>query len=321
MVSVVICCYNSAIRLPKTLLHLALQEVADGLNWEVILVDNNSLDNTASIAADLWSEYGYPTSFKVVVEKRAGLSFAREKGIREARYEIVLFCDDDNWLASDYLLVGSSIIRSDKQIGALGGISSLVIEPGCVVPAWFKDNAGAYAVGKQATTSGDVSYRRYLWGAGMLVRKSVLLDFFDVGVESVLTGRLGKVLLAGDDSEVCAWILARGYKLWYTEDLRFQHFMPASRLKKEYFDQMMVGLTGAYWMLTVYWKAIDMLSYKKSVSVVSIVKPITKMLFRRPLSLEEKILIQAAIPRSRFFGTQFCAIIRNLKLITHRLVT
>lgn len=49
-VSIVICCYNSASRLPETLQHIAEQEVAANISWEVIVVDNASTDNTQEIA-------------------------------------------------------------------------------------------------------------------------------------------------------------------------------------------------------------------------------------------------------------------------------
>ena len=87
----IICCYNSATRLPQTLKHLAEQQVPQDLNWEVIVVDNNSTDHTAEVAKDLWVQYGSPVNLKVVPEWNPGLSNARKKGVYEAKGEIIMF--------------------------------------------------------------------------------------------------------------------------------------------------------------------------------------------------------------------------------------
>ena len=92
--SVIVCCYNSAPRLRETLLHLAQQEVTEGFNWEVVLVDNNSTDGTAEVAQSLWAKYGNPVPLRIVKEHTPGLSYARKKGVEESKGELLVFCDD-----------------------------------------------------------------------------------------------------------------------------------------------------------------------------------------------------------------------------------
>lgn len=101
-VSIVICCHNSAKRLPDTLKHLLIQEVPDNLQWEVIVVDNVSTDNTAQVARSLWPDDA-PAPLQVVSEPEPGLSNARKRGFMEAKYELVSFVDDENWLAPDWV--------------------------------------------------------------------------------------------------------------------------------------------------------------------------------------------------------------------------
>lgn len=316
MVSVIVCCYNSVTRLPDTLRYLAQQKVPLGFSWEVILVDNNSSDSTAQLAEHLWSKYQKEVPMKIVYEQRKGLSFARKKGVEAAKYEIVLFCDDDNWLSSSYLYRGFQIMDSNEAIGALGGYSSLATKSEYKVPNWFKENAAAYAVGKQAVKSGDITSRKYLWGAGIFLRKSLLVRFSTIGVRHAMTGRTGGALLAGDDSEICAWVIAGGYLLWYSDDLHLRHFMPDHRLQKDYYDQMMKGLQEAYQLLTIYWKGIEMLSSGKSlVMSVKYIRVFIKACIRKNLSLEDKIILQANIPPAKLFDERFNTIVRNLKLI------
>ncbi len=79
-VSIIICCYNSAHRLPKTLAHLKTQVVSQIIPWEVIVVDNASTDGTDQVAKTQWGELpGVP--FRVVNEPRPGLSNARNLGV------------------------------------------------------------------------------------------------------------------------------------------------------------------------------------------------------------------------------------------------
>ena len=97
-ISIIICCYNSAKRLPETLAHLANQQVDGGVRWELILVNNNSTDETEVVAQNLWGALGSPAPLKIFEEPLPGLSYARNNGMKKAIYEVFLFCDDDNWL-------------------------------------------------------------------------------------------------------------------------------------------------------------------------------------------------------------------------------
>ena len=78
-VSVVICCYNSAWIIGRTLDALKNQNVRDGLSWEIVLVDNNCIDETVSVAQKTMEGCGIP--FRIVEEKNPGLANARKKGI------------------------------------------------------------------------------------------------------------------------------------------------------------------------------------------------------------------------------------------------
>src|SRR5438552_1053990 len=119
-VSVVVCCHNSAPRLTATLTHLAVQQVHGDLQWEVIVVDNASTDDTAGVAHDAW-----PRSLpilRVVHECALGLAHARSRGLSEARYEIVSFIDDDNWVDPDWVKVLADVMAQHPDIGACGGL-------------------------------------------------------------------------------------------------------------------------------------------------------------------------------------------------------
>src|SRR5258707_15236118 len=120
-VSVIICCFNSAARIAPTLEHLYNQKNISLSGWEVIIIDNCSTDNTSEKASKIWESFGpEKPRFKIVNESTPGLSTAREKGLDEAYYDYVLFCDDDNWLDENYLGIALNIMQNNPRIGALG---------------------------------------------------------------------------------------------------------------------------------------------------------------------------------------------------------
>ena len=88
------CCHDGASRLIASLEHLKAQQVVNR-QWEVLLVDNASTDGSGQLALSFWQNG--PAPLRVVRERRLGLSYARERGLAESRYEFLGFVDNDTW--------------------------------------------------------------------------------------------------------------------------------------------------------------------------------------------------------------------------------
>ena len=245
----IVCCYNSESRISDTLENIAKQKILN-LQLEVILVDNNSSDNTAKVAIEVWSKLGNPFCLSILTEPTPGLSHARKKGVLSAKGEIIVFCDDDNWLSEDFIGKGFKIMNSNHEIGVLGGRGIAVFEG--EEPDWFSTFQGSYAVGFQALYSGDITSRGYVWGAGCFIRRQTLLQLYESGFESFCSGRKKGLLLSGDDSEICKWNILIGKKLWYDESLVFKHYIEKHRLEKEYLSQLIEGFNLSREFLTLY---------------------------------------------------------------------
>lgn len=238
-VSVVICCHNSAERLPVTLRHLSVQEHTNYIPWEVIVVDNASTDGTGSVAEANWPA-GSPTPLRVVSEPVVGLAHARRRGFAKSTYEFVSFVDDDNWVCSDWVFRVAEVMSLHPDAGACGG----EIEPAFEVapPTWFDRYKENYAIGAQAEAGGDVTDDRgYLWGAGLTIRKSAYQGLLAGGFSSILTGREGGTLAAGEDAELCLALRLAGWRLWYDPCLRMFHYVPAARLTWSYLCRVVRG--------------------------------------------------------------------------------
>jgi glycosyltransferase involved in cell wall biosynthesis len=239
-ISVVLCCYNSSSRLRPTLEHLAKQKINSQIKWEVILIDNNSNDNTSEFAKNIWLEVGDYIPFQVIPELKPGLSNARKKGIVSANGEILIFCDDDNWLEENYIQIAYDLMLEDKSIGMLGGMGNEVIEGD--KPTWFENLKLSYAVGPQNNEDGDITFKKgFVYGAGSIVRKSVLTAIYEKGFINQLTDRVGKLFVSGGDNEIGYMIALSGFKIHYSSKLIFKHYLPENRLTLPYLVQLAKG--------------------------------------------------------------------------------
>jgi glycosyltransferase involved in cell wall biosynthesis len=240
--------------LPDTLRHLALQRVPGSLEWEVIVIDNASTDETTTIAWREWSKYGGPTlKFKIINEPSPGKSNALRTGINNALYEYIIICDDDNWLVNDYIETSFRIMQADHRIGAAGGQGIAVSD--IQVPEWFLSYQHAYAIGAQSDKIGNISPKKYLWGAGMVFRRSLYKSVYEK-VPSFLAGPLANTLSRGEDVEFCMRILFSGYNLYYDDTLIFQHYLPAERLTVAYREKLFKGYDYERRILDTYTKQL-----------------------------------------------------------------
>lgn len=237
-VSIIVCCYNSAARLGKTLPALAKQQCNSNLAWEIIIVDNASKDNTGTIAAEIWEKLNVATTIKIVYEPLAGLGNARKKGIDEAAYSVILFCDDDNWLAENYVQGVFDILESDSAIAACGGMGIPVFE--IPEPFWFYAYAEAFALGSQEIKN-EKQQLLNLYGAGLAMQKQAFEKLYLSGFSPLLQGRTGKKLSSSEDTELTNAFVLMGYKLFCTDELKFFHYLPKERLTFSYLKKLFVA--------------------------------------------------------------------------------
>lgn len=223
-VSIVICCYNSAARVGETLTH-ALAVDTNGIACEIILVDNNSTDNTVEIARTYSGLKKIP--LRVVNEPLQGLSNARAKGIAESQFELIIFCDDDNHLDKNYVQEAVSIFDLHDNVGIAGGWC----RPKFSIEGreWLEDFFGALAVEKLPREEGSVNW---VFGAGMVIRKDLILKLKAQELKFFLTDRQGIHQTSGGDAEWC--VLARhiGYEVYYSPKMVLFHQIAERRLQK-----------------------------------------------------------------------------------------
>jgi GT2 family glycosyltransferase len=235
-VSVVVCCHNSAQRLPPTMRHLAQQRTQ--VPWEVIVVDNASTDDTATVARSQWPFDAI--SLQVVSEPSLGLSYARARGIAAAKYEFIAFVDDDNWLEPDWVETAFRVMTANPDVGACGGRSRAAFDGDA--PPWFAKVQMSYAVGDRGAEAKDLGDRDgWLWGAGLVLRQTAWTKLVAAGFVQQVPDRQGKALTSGGDAEICLALRRARWRLQYDPRMRFTHYIPSQRLRWNYYLAMIRG--------------------------------------------------------------------------------
>jgi glycosyltransferase involved in cell wall biosynthesis len=246
-ISIIICTYNGKQKLEETL--LAILRLKATFSWELLVIDNASTDGTSEFASSLLNNSGI--DWKILHENKPGLIKARLCGLKASKYDVLLYCDDDNTLDENYLQIGYDLLNQNPSIGALGGCGTPVFE--AQKPDWFDKYGHSFAVGPQAENDGPMSeYPAELYGAGAFFRKEVLLQFIEKGFKSGLSGRTGNNLVSGEDVEWCYLIQLAGYQIWYDHRLVFTHAMPQGRMNWEYYLRLKQGIASGAGQLLPY---------------------------------------------------------------------
>jgi len=237
-ISVIVCCYDSSKRITPTLEHLFKQEITSGFEWEIIIVDNNSSDDTAEKAQQLYDDSDSAIPFRIISEPKTGLSNARQAGFNASKHEIALMVDDDNWLSRNYLEGVWNAFQKDRSIGMVGGLGiPELAEP---EPEWFEKYAYCYATGAQ-TGDGKAGFTSELYGAGLALNLPVLDRLKENGFKSLLSDRVGNSLMSGGDTELCFAFRMAGSKLFYEPSISFQHELPNERINWKYLRRLFHG--------------------------------------------------------------------------------
>jgi glycosyltransferase involved in cell wall biosynthesis len=226
--SVVIATYNRAADLRETLASLARLQ-PDGA-WEVVVVDNNSPDNTREIVEQ--AARTFPVELRYLFEREQGRSPALNAGIRAARGEIIATTDDDVRVPADWLNRASEGL-AQLHCDYVGG--RVLPIWGGPRPVWLPNHGG-----KQWAVIALLDYGRQPLEFGARVPLGVNMAFrrsaFDAaGVFDPNTGRKAGTLLGQEVREWCIRARAAGVRGFYVPDMWLEHVIPADRLCKTYF--------------------------------------------------------------------------------------
>lgn len=228
--TILICTFNGKNKIGATLSHIAglgIPDEADSI--EVLLVDNASNDGTSKFVLDYWAKLNVALPLRILYEKKPGKSNALITGYSNAKGDLIVLCDDDNWLDNDYLIKAHRLFIKYPEIGLAGGFGKSAIFTNDIEPDWFDRFKWAFMVGTHHKKSGFLSKNDYsIYGAGSVLRKEVWINLVNAGFRFQNFNSKSRTM--AEDVELAMAVFFSGYKLYFDINLKFVHDLRWGRL-------------------------------------------------------------------------------------------
>jgi len=246
-ISVIICSYNPRKEyLQRALNALKVQSLSFD-KWQLLLVDNAS---EKELSTD-WDLSWHPNAnhFR---ENKLGLTHARIKGIESAEGKLLVFVDDDNILAADFLETSLIIASNNPFIGVFGG--KLIAEYEVIPPAWLKPYQSILAVRELER---NVWSNLYQWettpaGAGMVIKSEIAKIYAQNSSTHPLKkmlDRKGNNTLSGGDNDMVFTAIDMGFGSGRFKELSLIHIIPKQRLEEKYLFKLYEGILTSKYIL------------------------------------------------------------------------
>ena len=237
--TVVIPTYNGGDRIGKLLDRLRCQTDVEDISWEIIVVDNNSTDNTREVVQCYQADWPSDIPLRYEFEPQQGAGFARNRGASAAKGALVGYLDDDNLPWTNWIRAACKFAQQHPEVGVFG--SRIYGKFSTAPPANFERIAALLAL----TDRGDqpIPYRPEAKilppGAGLVVRRQAWLE--NIPDKPLLSEKFGE-RQAGEDLEMVLCIQRAGWDVWYNAHMRMHHEIPADRLTRAYLVKLCRGI-------------------------------------------------------------------------------
>jgi glycosyltransferase involved in cell wall biosynthesis len=228
-VTVILCTYNRCQSLSQALATIVVSELPNSVSWEVLVVDNNSTDQTRHVVEEFCRLN--PGRVRYLFEPQQGLSRARNAGIREAHGKVIAFMDDDVTVDPGWLHTLTSNLHDGQWAGAGGRILPLwTSSPPRWLPLHDRYALAPIAMFDPKLEAGPLPEPPF--GASMAFRKEMFAKYGDFRPD---LGRCGSSMLSNEDTEFGNRLLKAGERLRYEPTAIVYHAVPENRIKKQYF--------------------------------------------------------------------------------------
>lgn len=229
-VTVILCTHNRAHVLAHALESLASLKLPQSTAWEVLVVDNNSNDDTPEVVKRFCDRF--PGLFRYVLEPNGGKSNALNSGIRAAQGRILAFTDDDVTVDPAWLRNLTASLCDEQWAGAGGRtVPECTFAPPQWLPSGDKHALAPLAIFDRGSVAGELTESPF--GNNMAYRKAICEKYG--GFRNDLGPRPGGGPQKSEDSEFGNRVLAAGEHLRYEPSAVLYHATPESRINQEYF--------------------------------------------------------------------------------------
>jgi glycosyltransferase involved in cell wall biosynthesis len=234
--SVAICTWNRARLLDQTLTHLKDLAIPEGVQWEVLVVNNRSTDETEEVLA----RHETLLPLRRLYEAVQGQSNARNAAVRAARGDLILWTDDDVIVDPRWLAEYAGAARAWPDVSFFGGTIAPWFEtqpPSWMTAAWPHVSA-AYAARELGESSFDVDPRSMPYGANYAIRTDAQRCYrYDPNL-----GLSGGQSRRGEETALMLRMMRDGHRGRFIPGARVRHFIPRERITLEYVREWFFGL-------------------------------------------------------------------------------
>jgi glucosyl-dolichyl phosphate glucuronosyltransferase len=231
-ITVILCTYNRCQSIGKALDSIAASALPDSVNWEVLVVDNNSSDQTREVVSEV--RRGYPGRFRYLFEPRSGKSHALNTGIREAHGDILVFVDDDVTVEPTWLENLTVVLRDNDEWAGAGG--RIVLQWPALLPRWLSVEGPHARFPFPAFNQGHEAKQLIgpPFGTNMAFRKEMFQKYGNFRTDLGPSPN-DEVPRPSEDTEFGRRLIAGGERLRYEPLAIVYHPVAEERITKSYF--------------------------------------------------------------------------------------
>lgn len=231
--SFITCTYNRDKYIGQTLQSVCNQTFPDD-DYEIIVIDNNSTDNTAKICEEFKLQFS-DKNFRYFKETNQGLSFALNRGIKEAQGEFLIFIDDDETIIPEHLEKLDRHLKDYPDALLCGSPVIPIYE--IPQPKWMSRFTqrligGYFDQGKEVKMLDAQNYP----GTGHTIIKKDLYEKF--GYYNTELGRKGSSLIGAEDKDMFNRLIKNNIVCYYLPDIPIYHHIPPNKMTDEFFHKL-----------------------------------------------------------------------------------
>ncbi len=228
-ITLILCTYNRCQSLAKCLDSIAASELPEPVEWEVLVVDNNSHDQTREVVDGFCRRY--PGRFRYLFEPQQGKSHALNAGVRQARGDVLAFTDDDVRVETTWLHELTAALHNGEWAGAGGRtMPERLLSPPPWLPLGDRTALGLLGLFDLGLVAGELAEPPF--GNNMAFRKQILEKYGEFRTD--LGPRPGSEV-RGEDTEFGRRLLMARERLRYEPSAVVYHAVPECRVQKKYF--------------------------------------------------------------------------------------
>jgi glucosyl-dolichyl phosphate glucuronosyltransferase len=229
-VTAILCTFNRCATLGATLEGLAASQMPSNTTWEVLVIDNNSTDQTREVAEDFCRRY--PQIIRYIFEPRSGKSYAANTGVKSAHGEVLAFIDDDVTVDPGWLYHITASLFSGEWAGAGG---RTLAARSFVAPAWFRDeHDGALLYGRFDFGDEPRELDCAPYGANMAFRRDMFEQYGGFRID-LGPGPDPKIPRPNEDTEYGRRLMLAGKHLRYEPKAVLWHPVNVNRLDQKFY--------------------------------------------------------------------------------------